>query len=137
MIYLKNAMGENTEHGVIPLEVLYWYRTLDFNNSVLNYLVYHKKRYGIQSLIEIPHPFSDDWNETREYYPEWADKTDKEVIESIQKWKDNIKTDVFLDESTGIHGRHELWVWTGFRETQDALAKNVARLNKVFNDLTN
>ena len=116
VLYLTNALGEETGHKQINENLYDWYTNLCADSEWLQYLVELNGEVGMLAIQEITHLDSDDWDNDKDHFSEAWRNSSRETIwthveEVAQKVAEKIDFSVILGKETGFLARHEVCIW--------------------------
>ena len=136
LIYLTNALGEETGHKEVASVVGKWYENTWFDDEWLQYLVELNGEVGILALIEFTHPDADDWDSEKHNCSEkYRNATGEEIWTHLQsvayKIKEKVDFEVFLGEKTGFMERHEICIWFPFGTDKKSLEETLKKTEEV------
>ncbi|OUO79564.1 hypothetical protein B5F53_06305 [Blautia sp. An249] len=117
LIYLTNALGEETGHGLIPERIQEWYEELGCTAGALLYLVQLDEQYGILAIYEFDEWFRLNLKLSRHRF--W--KRIREKAKDLCGNEHIENEDVILGKHTGFEECHEIALWFGYPTDFDTM----------------
>jgi hypothetical protein len=136
MVFLTNALGEDTGHKEINADVYKWYEENAVDNGWLHYLAELNGEVGILAIQEFSSPDGDDWDEQKRYVSEaWSKSTNQEILEHLEDVAQKIenKTDftVMVGNGTGFMAMHEIGIWYPNSTNKEAIEKSFEKIKDI------